>query len=721
LATRKSTGRNPRSSVKYEMRISRRTVDKLGVKLYDSASAVVAELIANSYDADAENVTVQLPLATLLARSNEDGLEDFGHEIRVIDNGHGMTGTEANEHYLKVGRDRRLHSDQGPTSRLKTRRVMGRKGIGKLAPFGICKRIEVISAGGKRTKQGYRVVHFIMDYDKIIGDEDGPVPLEAGDQDGRFRCNTGTTIVLSRFESKRVPNAEVFHRQLARRFGLTSPDFEIHVQDTRNPEQNPETKLSGLSIPLLEGTKVSVDDRPVTFDGQELPVHGWMGLAKDAYKNEEMAGVRIYARGKIVATTRDFEQPAGFTGEHTIRSYLVGEVHAEWLDEDEDLIRTDRQGILWDSEYGRALREWGAFQLREIGAASRKPRRKRVATIFMEKSRLRQRAEEVFDDEEIVQAAIDFGEKIGSFAAEDELDDNEYINGLVEVILAVAPHKALVEAFQEFNRVLAGGGAVDTARLVDIFRKTRVAELASYGQIAVERVDAIERLENVIDAGETEPILQELIQSAPWIIEPTWSVVTMNEALRTFQRRFGAFWRTRHGNDLNIAIDETSKRPDFVAINVGKMLHIVELKAPNHLFDNNDFERLQNYVLAFRDFFAQNSELASEFSRGWRIDLIVDGVDIKDATRNNAFELFVRKREVEQTNWNDFLHRARQANEEFLEIRSAHRSSRTVQRTSTSGKEAKSHSALPPARARRKKLIGGSSKVSRRRRKRKGT
>ena len=42
----------------YELKISRLTVDKLGVKLDDKASAVVAELIANSYDADATEVDV---------------------------------------------------------------------------------------------------------------------------------------------------------------------------------------------------------------------------------------------------------------------------------------------------------------------------------------------------------------------------------------------------------------------------------------------------------------------------------------------------------------------------------------------------------------------------------------------------------------------------------------------------------------------------------------
>ena len=50
---------------RYIMRISRMTVDRLGVRLYDRVSAVVAELVANAYDADAECVTVRLPLSTL--------------------------------------------------------------------------------------------------------------------------------------------------------------------------------------------------------------------------------------------------------------------------------------------------------------------------------------------------------------------------------------------------------------------------------------------------------------------------------------------------------------------------------------------------------------------------------------------------------------------------------------------------------------------------------
>jgi hypothetical protein len=54
------------TSHKYKMTISRLTVDKLGVNLYDRVSAVIAEIIANSYDADATEVSVSAPMGTLL-------------------------------------------------------------------------------------------------------------------------------------------------------------------------------------------------------------------------------------------------------------------------------------------------------------------------------------------------------------------------------------------------------------------------------------------------------------------------------------------------------------------------------------------------------------------------------------------------------------------------------------------------------------------------------
>lgn len=655
----------------YVMRISGMTVDKLGVRLYDRVSAVVAELVANSYDADSETVTVRLPLATLLARQDQTTKDVTGGDyvIEVIDDGHGISPEEANPHFLTVGKDRRKDPAQGSQSRHKSRPVMGRKGIGKLAPFGICKRIEVISAGGERTSRGYSIAHFVMDYDKIVADKTGLVPIDRGEQDRHFARRPGTTVRLRDFLPKRVPNRETFHRQLARRFGIEQADFRVNIEDTRDPSTNPPFLVGSLDIPKIESTAVDVSAVPVRLDdGTELPVKGWMALAKNAYQNEEVAGVRIYARGKIVATTRDFEQPAGYTGEFTLRSYLVGAIHAEWLDDDdgEDLVTTDRQDILWESDHGRALRQWGAERIREIGTASRKPRRERVEQIFMRVAGLEGKANARFGDPDIVDTALELGRQIGRFAAEDELTDQEYVDGLANVVLSVAPHKALMDAFEAFNQEVFGE-QVEIEHIVDLFSKTRIAEMASYSQIAHERVTAIRRLEKVIAEREAEPAFQEIIAQAPWLIEATWAPITINQGLRTFARKFRAYYKETRGEDVVLAIDHTQKRPDFTLVSVSGRLHIVEIKPAGHRFNSRDWDRLRNYLEAFEEFFLENQELTREFYDKWGVDLVCDRVGISDRDKRDAFDLWKdQKGRIRRVGWRDFLTRAEKANEAFL-------------------------------------------------------
>ncbi|MGC6857184.1 ATP-binding protein [Pseudomonas aeruginosa] len=654
----------------YHLRISRLTVDKLGVKLYDKASAVVAELIANSYDADAETVTVRLPLGIQLASQARGQLKDLGYVIDVEDDGHGMAPEEAIDFYLRVGADRRTRKGQdGSRSRNKKRPVMGRKGIGKLAPFGICRRIEVWSAGGPKTKHGYAVTHFFMDFDKIVTDDDEAVPLEVGDDDRTWSKKSGTRVRLTAFLAKRVPDLETFLRQLAVRFTFAKPDFKILILDATNDGAKA-VKVNPLDIPLLPGSKIDLSSRPVIADdGSILPVSGWLGMAKEAYKNEEMMGVRIYARGKIAGVTRDFNQPAGFTGEFAMRSYLVGQVEAEWLDLDqgEDLVRTDRQDILWDSDYGQLLRRWGAELIKEIARISREPRRIRVRDEFLRKSKIEERARERFGDKEVSRVAIDLAKKFGGFAAEDELNDEVYVEDLSQIILSVAPHQALMEAFHEFsNQVIKGEASIE--QMLKIFNKAQLAELASYAQIAAQRVRVIKELEQIIDVSMDENQFQSLIASAPWLIEPSWTVITKNQSLKNFKNAFEKFWKKEHGTAVTLAIDHEVKRPDFTLVSIDGLLHIVEIKKAGHAFDDTDFSRLINYVDAFDKFFKENEETVSEFYRGWRICLVADGEKLKQSNNQHAYKSFVKEDRVKRMSWRDFLTRAKKVHEQFLDV-----------------------------------------------------
>lgn len=405
------------SDDKYKMTISRLTIDKLGVKLYDRVSAVIAELVANAYDADAEVVVIEAPMGTYLATVAQGQVNDAGHVIVVRDDGCGMPPDVINSFYLKVGGERRADPNRGNKSTRFGRLVMGRKGVGKLAPFGICHRIEVVSSGGDvvaghdangNPTSGYRTAHFIMERDAILSDVDAEYSPTLGHLDDTVQPQRGTKIVMSKFINRKVPEMQTFNRQLAQRFGVKSGNWNIELIDTNlvpgtdgreavvgdfTIETMPNTRilLTGPSSEAVDHSRRSefqaVDEFGngvpgaeagfVFSDGRFYPVLGWIAYAKESYRDELMAGVRIYCRGKIAAQTSVFNRKSGFTGEFNIRSYLVGELHADWLDEDEDLIQTDRRDILWSDRLGQEFEEWGQKIVTLIGTKSREPMKKK--------------------------------------------------------------------------------------------------------------------------------------------------------------------------------------------------------------------------------------------------------------------------------------------------------------------------------------------------------
>lgn len=659
---------------RYSMKIERKIVDKLGLRLYDKVSAVVAELVANSYDADAEHVRVRVPLGKALAVRKAGVVEQKDYVVEVEDDGHGMTPQEASDFYLRVGKDRRIDGRQGDRSRQKGRPVMGRKGIGKLAPFGVCGVIEVRSAGGKKTEKGYEVSHFALSYQGIVdetSDEDDeyhPVPL--GD-DGSFDEKSGTIIRLRDFLPRKVPDKDTFARQLSYRF-QPLPEFEVVVEDTKDEDVEKAFVLESQHIAVNRDTKVVVDGRPLTTpEGETLRVTGWIGMAKESHKNNELAGVRIYARGKIAAITRDFGSPAGFTGEFVARSYLVGEIHADWLDEGEDLIQTHRQDILWSTERGQAFSEWGQEILKEVAKKGREPRRENVREAFMRISNLRETAKERFDNLEIEEAAVQLGQQIGGFASEDELDDDDYIKGLREIILAVAPHKLLVDTFRRIEQ-MAVDGKVDLKELVKLFNTSRIAQLASFGQIAEEKVRAIDLLDSLIkDDGADESKYQEILEDAPWLIDPRWVPVTANQSLNTFRTEFQSWYQKEYKEEVvtTTKIEHANKRPDFIFLNLDNHIVVVEIKPPKHTFGDEDYVRLQRYHDALTAFLEANPRFVREcFPNGQKI-ILVRNAEKLSSTEGKALQLLRKEHGLETYSWSELLLKTKQMHQQYLDAR----------------------------------------------------
>jgi len=693
---------------KYRMRISRLTVDKLGVKLYDRVSAVIAELIANSYDADATRVTISAPMGELLAEKHAGVLMDKGYKIEVVDNGSGMTPEEVNEFYLVVGAERRNDPRRGNVSKKFKRKVMGRKGVGKLAPLGICERIEVISAGGEKIKQGetkgYLTAHFTLVRSSMMQDSDTAYRPKAGALNGTLQRNTGTTIRMSRFDHRIVPKIDDFDRQLAQRFGTRTANWELILKDSEKTSSAPDATRSvgELNIVLKANTKIEyrekLDDDNESFDpphygafsedgeerkdllatfeleGRHYPVTGWMAYSEKPYKDDLMAGVRIYCRGKIAAQTNIFNMKAGFTGEHDVRSYLVGALNADWLDEEDDLIRTDRQDILWSHPLGRAFEDWGQKAVKLIGKLTREPMRKTAWEVFREQTRIEAKVEDEFPGEHqtaIREKTLEIAQTLARSARLEELEDKQHCRTLVNLAMLLGPHITLEEKLTE-----AAGDEHTLEVVTNILRVARVAELSSFGRIADDRVKVIKKVEELKDDTETmEEAFQALIEQTPWLINPQWSPISDNQSLTSLKNRFIHFYKKQTGETITI-FGATPHRGDkhnvfvmtsqFVMTTQDTAVEIIEIKRPGHSLQNSEMDRIVTYHDTMDAFFHEedNEDVLRGFEK-FHITLVCDKLALKGAQKV-AFDGMQASGGLTLVSWESFLKRTRKMHEAFL-------------------------------------------------------
>ncbi|MFH8219848.1 ATP-binding protein [Streptomyces sp. NPDC018034] len=644
----------------YTMRISRLTVDKLGIKMYDRVSAVLAEVIANAYDADAESVKVYLPWGVFLA-AKAGGTPVGPYEISITDDGHGMTAAEVNSHYLTVGSDRRKRFGKD-SSRDKNRPVMGRKGIGKLAPFGICETVEVITAGGDKTDKGYEVAHLVLSLNDILDDTHNVYHPTPGPLNGTWAPDHGTTIRLRDFRRKRVPSGTELHRQLSARFGIKRADWNVQLHNTEETLFPESLHLGELDIEILEETKMIIDDRCVeTEGGEKLPISGWLAYTRKPYKDEAMAGIRIFSRGKIVSQTRDFGIPSGFHGEYSIRSYLVGEIHAEWLDESDDLIRSDRQDIIWSSEAGDALKRWGQAVIRELAKRGKTALSRQTWQDFEETSKISERLElEAPGDKEYQESVKQAARLLVSDRDRESMSNPEHTEKVFELSKVIGPHKTLLETLHQVAEV--SESPLDI--VLGLFQKARIAEMYSLGQVASERIEVVNRLTSLINDGTTlEQPLQELLEQAPWLLAPEWTPLGMNESLERVRKSFEAWYFKKEGVALvTTAINRHRREPDFVMLHDSGTLWIVEIKRMNYHLTDAEYLRAVNYLTDLDTFLNLNPTLGQQFPVR-KLTFIADHTDKLGSVSISSMQ---NDHRIDIRGWHELLDDTQRAHRDFL-------------------------------------------------------
>ena len=137
----------PDHDSKYRMTISLNELNHLGLNLYSNVPAVIAEVIANAWDADATHVDVDF--------------DPKNKAFTVTDNGCGMKLDDVNNKYLYVGYQKRPPTSSPDNEYLTPeykRRPIGRKGIGKLSLFSIANKIRVYTRASNSQPEAFLVV-----------------------------------------------------------------------------------------------------------------------------------------------------------------------------------------------------------------------------------------------------------------------------------------------------------------------------------------------------------------------------------------------------------------------------------------------------------------------------------------------------------------------------------------------------------------------------------
>jgi hypothetical protein len=191
---------------KYKLNVNPRILELLGPNLYTNIYYVLAELIANAYDADAKNVYII---------SNQE-------DIRVEDDGHGMSyeGGEVDKFLNIAGISRTNESDA--STRSGTRRKMGRKGVGKLAALSVSESVDILTiANGE--KSGFVLAR------RPINDQNELLPISDEDISFSYIANQGTAIVMKQPQYRLHKTLNAVKRNLIKIFPLVDNDFKIHL------------------------------------------------------------------------------------------------------------------------------------------------------------------------------------------------------------------------------------------------------------------------------------------------------------------------------------------------------------------------------------------------------------------------------------------------------------------------------------------------------------
>ncbi len=542
---------------KLEMKVDMNVIQHLGISMYATLPPVIAELVSNAWDADATEVRIEL-----------NDIDTSDKKIIVKDNGIGMSVEDIQNSFLVIGKNRRRESgDYTPGGR----KVMGKKGIGKLSMFGIANEIVVTSikeVAGKNLKNRFRMN---LDDIKRAGTEYHP-PHEIINKETDEP--SGTTIEIMKIRRKSPFDAHKIAVNLARRFLIFDEHFKVYIKhnDAAPIPVTQDLRFEGIQIEFEWNLPLS----ELTTDYEHANnVKGKIYTAKTPVP-EDMKGIYLVARGKLVHRN-DFY---GIRASDYAHAYLTGWVEVDFIDEDpeKDNIATNRQELIWENEELQKLRDYLKKIISFVTTQWRKKRRELKENAVREKTGIdiNRWVEELDPVSKPIARKL-----IKSILTSENIDEER----TVEMVYFI--HDMFeFDTFRKMAAEIIEDNYISEDKVLDLMKKWELVEAREMYKISQVRIDTIINFERLIQENAKEvPIMHNFFKKFPWLLDPR--IMEFRDEV-TYSKLLKEEFQERDLEDKN-------RRIDFLCIRFGGIFFVIELKRPGHVLQYKDIEQAKDY------------------------------------------------------------------------------------------------------------------------------
>jgi len=543
----------------YSITLSLNILNHLGLNLYSNVPAVIAEAVANSWDADATSVNIDID------REREI--------ITITDDGHGMTLNDINKKYLTVGYRRR---DEGAAKTPGGRQVMGRKGIGKLSLFSVASVIELYTVKGGE-KNGFRMV--LEEIRQRIKQGTGTYyPAEI--PKGEIGLQSGTKLVLLNLKKTIHQVEKALRKRLSRRFSIIGEEHNFSVFVNKSPisiaDRDYYHKIQYLWWYGKDSEKYRgycdalkyENQRPNSLPSTDYQVGGWIGTVEEAGKlkdeNDNLNKIIVTTRGKLAQEDilDDFNEGGMYS------KYLIGEIHADFLDADdkEDIATSARQKIIEDDPRYQALRSFVYGELKHIQGKWSDLRNLEGEDKALEIPAIKQWFETLRPDHKKKARSL-FG-RINRLTV-DSKEDRARLFKYGVLAFESLKYKENLNALNEVSPKNLEAIASIIANLDDI-------EATLYHQIVRERIQIIKTLNEKVSENVREKVIQRYLFDHLWLLDPSWERATAPHIEESVEKEF---------NIINAGLDAEEKagRVDIKYRTTAGKHVIIELKRANRV------------------------------------------------------------------------------------------------------------------------------------------